>query len=166
WTASPRSHERAARAVSEGWYWRGQVTARLFAAHHAGFLVDADVFPPDELDKEPLYRDFLRPQGIGWTVGTVLPIPTGEGVHIVLTRRTERGPVECAIVQKLDALRPHLARSVLMSARLQLERARMASETLAALGLPALVLNEQGKVLSTNTLIEALTGYVQCRVAK
>src|SRR5262245_27456171 len=77
WTASPRSHERAARAVSEGWYWRGQVTARLFAAHHAGFLVDADVFPPDELDKEPLYRDFLRPQGIGWTVGTVLPIPTG-----------------------------------------------------------------------------------------
>jgi len=46
---------------------------------------------------------------------------------------------------------------------LQLERARMASETLAALGLPALVLNEQGKVLAANSLIEALTGYVQWR---
>jgi hypothetical protein len=32
--------------------------------------------------------------------------------------------------------------------RLQLERARIAGETLAALGLPALVLNEQGKVLA------------------
>ena len=74
-----------------------------------------------------------------------------------MTRRTERGPVERAFVQKLDELRPDLARSVLMSARLQLERARIASETLAALGLPALVLNEQGKVLAANSLIEALT---------
>jgi DNA-binding CsgD family transcriptional regulator len=50
-----------------------------------------------------------------------------------------------------------------MAARLQLERARIASETLAVLGLPALVLNEQGKVLAANPLIEALTGYVQWR---
>jgi DNA-binding CsgD family transcriptional regulator len=52
---------------------------------------------------------------------------------------------------------------VLLSARLQLERARIASETLAALGLPALVLNEQGKVLAASHLIEALTGYAQWR---
>jgi PAS domain-containing protein len=77
--------------------------------------------------------------------------------------RTERGPVERGVVQKLDELRPHLARSAFLSARLQLERARIASETLAALGLPALVLNDQGKVLAANSLIEALTGYVQWR---
>ena len=104
-----------------------------------------------------------RPRGVGWAVGTAIPIPTGEKLTLVLTRRTERGPVERAVVQKLDELRPHLARSALMSARLQLERARIASETLAALGLPALVLNEQGKVLAANPLIEALTGYVQWR---
>ena len=92
-----------------------------------------------------------------------IPIPTGENVSFAMTRRTERGPMERAIVQKLDELRPHLARSALMSARLQLERARIASETLAALGLPALVLNEQGKVLAANSLIEALTGYIQWR---
>jgi len=96
-------------------------------------------------------------------VGTAIPIPTGEKLTLVLPRRTERGPVERAVVQKLDELRPHLARSALMSARLQLERARIASETLAALGLPALVLNEQGKVLAANSLIEALTSYVQWR---
>jgi DNA-binding CsgD family transcriptional regulator len=44
---------------------------------------------------------------------------------------------------------------------LQLERARIASETLDALGLPALVLNERGKVLAANPLIEALNGCVQ-----
>ncbi len=58
--------------------------------------------------------------------------------------------MERAFVQKLDELRPHLARSALMSARLQLERARIASETLASLGLPALVINEHGKVLAAN----------------
>jgi hypothetical protein len=41
--------------------------------------------------------------------------------------------------------------------------ARIASETLAALGLPALVLNERGRVLAANSLIEALIGYVQWR---
>ena len=104
-----------------------------------------------------------RPLGVGWAVGTAIPIPTGEKLILVLTRRTERGPVERGVVQKLDELRPHLARSAFLSARLQLERARIASETLAALGLPALVLNDQGKVLAANSLIEALTGYVQWR---
>jgi hypothetical protein len=52
---------------------------------------------------------------------------------------------------------------MLLSARLQLERARVASETLAALGLPTLVLDEKGKVLAANHLIEALAGYVRWR---
>jgi DNA-binding CsgD family transcriptional regulator len=96
-------------------------------------------------------------------VGTFIPIPTGENAGLVLTRRIERGPAEREIVDKLDELRPHLARSILMSARLQLERARIASQTLAALGLPALVLNERGKVLAANPLIEKLTAYVHWR---
>jgi DNA-binding CsgD family transcriptional regulator len=162
WTASPAFRETAERYVSEGWLWRGQIATRFFAARHAGFLIESDLATP-ELDLEPLYRDYWRPRGIGWAVGTAIPIPTGEYVSYVLTRRTERGPVERAVVQKLDELRPRLARSALLSARLQLERARIASETLAALDLPALVLNEQGKVLAANSLIEALSAYVQWR---
>jgi DNA-binding CsgD family transcriptional regulator len=163
WTASPGSLERAAVVFNEGLFWRGQLAARTFAARHAGFLTDLDLFTRDELDQEPLIRDFWHPQGIGWLVGTVIPIPTGENVLFIMPRWTERGPYEPGIVQKLDLLRPHLARSALLSARLQLERARMASETLAALGLPALVLSEQGKVLAANHLIEVLGAYVQWR---
>jgi DNA-binding CsgD family transcriptional regulator len=163
WTASPQNRDRAEKVMSEGWFWSGQLVSRAFAARHAGFLTELDVLTPNELDQEPMIRDYFRPQGIGWLVGTVLPIPTGENLIFVLTRRTERGPVEREFVQKLDELRPHLARSALMSARLQLERARIASETLAALGLPALVLNDQGKVLAANSLIEALGSYVQWR---
>jgi DNA-binding CsgD family transcriptional regulator len=163
WTASHGSRERAEKLVNEGWFWRGQFAARAFAARHAGFLTELDIFTPDELDLEPVYRDYWRPQGAGWAVGTVIPIPTGENVIFVMTRRTERGPVERAIVQKLDELRPHLARSAFLSARLQLERARIASETLAALGLPALVFDDLGKVLAANHLIEALTDHIRWR---
>jgi PAS domain-containing protein len=163
WAASPGSREAVGRFVKEGWFWRGQIGARLFAARHAGFLTDLDLCTSEELKLEPIYRDMFSQYGVGWSVATAIPIPTGENVTLVLTRQTECGPVERAIVQKLDELRPHLARSALMSARLQLERARIASETLAALGLPALVLNEQGKVLAANPLIEALSGYVQWR---
>jgi DNA-binding CsgD family transcriptional regulator len=164
WTASRFAHPGTEIIVKEGWLFRNQLIGRLFAAQHAGFLADVDIFTREELDREPLYRDLYRSRlGVGSVAATAIPIPTGERATFVLGRRIERGPMERAVIQQLDELRPHLARSALMSARLRLERARVASETLAVIGLPALVLNQHGKVLAANHLIEALTGYVQWR---
>jgi hypothetical protein len=59
----------------ERWFRRGQVVARLFAARHAGYLTDLDLFAPDELDQEPLFHDMWRRPGIGWVAGTAIPIP-------------------------------------------------------------------------------------------
>jgi DNA-binding CsgD family transcriptional regulator len=50
-----------------------------------------------------------------------------------------------------------------MSARLQLERAHAASETLALIGLPALVVDSSGKVLAANPLIEAMNDHIHWR---
>ncbi len=70
WTVSPGARVHAQRAVNEGWLGSGQFAARLFGARHAGFLVEYDVFTPDELEVEPIYRDFMRPVGLGWGAGT------------------------------------------------------------------------------------------------
>jgi len=160
-SAEPR--ERAQQMIKEGWLGRGRVISRLFAQRHSGFLIDVDFFTPEELEQEPIYRDVWRPQGVGWGMGTAIPIPTGENAMFILSRRIECGPFERASAQRLDELRPHLARSVLISARLQLERAHVASQALAAMGIPALVLDETGKVLSANSLIEAMGGCVHWR---
>jgi hypothetical protein len=48
-----------------------------------------------------------------------------------------------------------------MSAQLKLERASVASETLALVGLPALVFDDRGRVLAANRLIEALTDHIR-----
>jgi DNA-binding CsgD family transcriptional regulator len=90
-----------------------------------------------------------------------MPLPTGHTLYLTLERDRSRGPIETSVIAKLDELRPHLARSALMSARLQLERARVASETLALLGLPALVFDNQGRVLAANHLIEARTDQIR-----
>src|SRR5215469_3234510 len=162
-TTSPEPRERAQRLINEGWLHRGRIVQRLFAERHPGFLIDVEFFSPEELKHEPIYRDVWRPQGVGWGMATALTLPTGENAMFVLSRQTERGPFERAAAQRLDELRPHLARSVLISARLQLERARVASEALAAMKIPALVLGETGKVLSANSLIEVADGYVNWR---
>jgi DNA-binding CsgD family transcriptional regulator len=127
-------------------------------------LTEHQIYNTDEeLRADPFYRDMLLPGGFGWGAGTAIPLPTGETLYLSVERVHRRGPVETSIIQRLDALRPHLARSALMSARLQLERARIASETLALIGLPALVFDNLGKVLAANHLIEALTDQIRWR---
>jgi DNA-binding CsgD family transcriptional regulator len=160
---SRKRWKRAQRMINEGSLGGGLIVSRLFAQRHSGFLIDVDILTREELEQDSIYRNMWRPQGVGWAIATAIPIPTGENAMLALSRRAECGPFERASAQRLDELRPHLARSVLISARLQLERARIASDTLAALGLPALVVNEQCKVLAANHLIEALTGFVLWR---
>ena len=161
WVSSPEPRQRVEKIAAEGWLFRGTIVGRLLALRYPGFLIDVEYFTPEELEREPIYRDVWLPMGVGWGMATAIPMPTGENATFVLSRRTELGPFDRAAADRLDKLRPHLARSVLISARLQLERARAAGEALAALGVPALVFDETGKVLSANALIEALPDYLR-----
>ena len=133
-----------ARYANDGWLFRGTRFSRLSGSRRAGFGVEHDSFTDAELADDPGYRDFLRPIGLGWAAGTAIVLPTNDVVVVSLERDYVRGPVERAAVDRLDALRPHLARSTLMAARLQLARAEAAATTLQQLGLPAIVLDVRG----------------------
>lgn len=163
WTSTESMRGIFTKYIEDGWIKRCTRRVRWFSSTHASFFVEYDLWTAEELDNDPIYCDFLRPLGFGWSAATAMPMPTGDAIFVSLERDHTRGPVEGTVVGELNELRPHLARSVLLAARLKLERARVASETLAALGLPALVLNEQGKVIAANSLIEAMPDYVQWR---
>lgn len=154
WTASTNFDRVAARIIDEGWTQRGRFSERVFGRRHAGFISDLDVFTMEELQEEPLYRDVYRPHGFGWSAGAVFHLTTGEKALLGLYRLFDRGPVEADHLRLLDDIRPHLARCVLIAARLQLERARAISEALALLQTAALVMDDRGKVLVANALIE------------
>jgi hypothetical protein len=164
WTSSTQvGIEALTPLVNSGWIARSERFARFLGASHSGFLRDDDIYAPGEMGADPFYRDILYPRGLGWAAGVTFPLPTGDRLSINLEREYARGPVEREAVDRLDVLRPHLARSGLMAARLQLERARAAGEALAQIGLAAMVLGPGGKVLAANALIEAMIEHVQWR---
>jgi DNA-binding CsgD family transcriptional regulator len=62
-------------------------------------------------------------------------------------------------IRELD----NLARASFVAVPMQLEPARAASQTLALLGIPALVFADSGKILAANQLIETLSGFISWR---
>jgi len=158
--ASEGLREELAKYISDGWLPRDRRRERVIDSCHAGFLTELDVYSSEEMDADPVYRDFLIPAGLGWAAGTSILLPTGDALFVTVERDYARGPLETATIHRLDLLRPHLARSAMMSARLQMERARIVSATLAQIGLPALVFDERGRVIATNELMETLDNHV------
>jgi DNA-binding CsgD family transcriptional regulator len=121
-----------------------------------GFLTDFDLFTPEELAREPFYRDFLYPRGFGWFAGTTFDVPNGEAIHLGIGRRRARGPFEQKYVTHLDGLRSHLARATLLTARLEMERAKGMTAALELLGLPAAVLNDRHRLVTANAPMQGL----------
>jgi DNA-binding CsgD family transcriptional regulator len=133
------------------------------AKEPAGFFRELDYYDETAPPADPLYRYILYPPELGWAAMTAIDLPTGDSFAISLERDRDRGPVSLSAIRELNELRPHLARTAVLSARLQLARVRITGQTLAAIALPALVLDGGGKVLAANDLIEAMTGYVRWR---
>jgi DNA-binding CsgD family transcriptional regulator len=164
WTASSERARAFLQPLMEsGWIPGAERFARLLHARQTGFVSDSTLYTPEEMAADPTYRDLLRPVGLGWASGTAIPLPTGDNLAIVLEREYVDGSSPPSVTQALNEIHAHLARTSLVAARLQLARARVASETLASIGIPALVLEETGKIVSANRLIEALIGHIHWR---
>lgn len=142
--------------LRDGWAAINPRPVRLSAANYAGFVRDSDFFTEEELDNEPVYRDFYRKRGLGWATGTMLDTPSGDSIIFSFERAHEKGPVPLEVVRQFDQLRPHLARSALLSSRLGLERAKAMADALSSLGLPAAVLQGAGRLSAANALFEKL----------
>jgi DNA-binding CsgD family transcriptional regulator len=136
---------------------------RVFEKGQHGFITEQDIFTDEELDNHPLYRDFLRPKGLGWSARTAVRMPTGDNIIVTLERSLSDGPIKPEQLAAINTLRPHLARAALMSARLQLERAKAAADALAMIGLPALLFDHHARVLGANELIEKLPDFIVFR---
>lgn len=142
--------------INEGWMRQNIRASRLRPMNYSGFVVDLDIVTPEEAETDPLYVNCLRKYGGGVGTGTVIPAPSGDLIIFNIERSYKKGHVDRSVLPALDSLRPHLARSALLSVRLGLERARAMAETLGRLELPGAVLGANGRVLSNNALLERM----------
>ena len=139
-------------------------TRRLLALQRAGFVSDSDVFTEEEILSEPVFAELLIPRGYGRGVATSIQLPNGDSIIFHAERGHQQGKFERTGMDKLDAIRPHLARASLLASRLGLERAKAISNALNAIGLPAATLDLKGRVLSANNLItEMIPHFLQDR---
>jgi DNA-binding CsgD family transcriptional regulator len=151
WTHSESVRQLGLDFLEGRWHERNPRMERLLLNRHSGFIREIDMFTAEEMDHDPTFQELLRPRGFGWAVGTVVQVPSDDMLAFSIERRLADGPVEQRHIPKLNALRPHLARAAMMSARLRLERAKGMAESLTTMGLPSAVLLGNGKVISTNS---------------
>ncbi|MBN8940270.1 MAG: helix-turn-helix transcriptional regulator [Rhizobiales bacterium] len=156
WEANDRGRGATETFVRDGWAPRNVQAARTYARNEPRFFSDYDLFSPDEVETEPFYRDFLRPNGLAWGCGTVINGATENRIVVSVFRPYERGPLAIAQLRRLNALRPSLARAAFVASRLRLEQARAATATLAAIGLPAAALDRAGRLRHANSLLEPM----------
>lgn len=149
WVAS--SDYYSERAFEHYSYPTGQErTRRLIARKHAGFLTDMDVFDIEELRNDPLYVEMMIPNGYGRGIATAIDVPGGDTIVVHAEGPFSSVPIAAKLRGRLDAMRPHLARSALISSRLAFERARTAVDTLQGLGFSACAVGSNGIVLVAN----------------
>jgi DNA-binding CsgD family transcriptional regulator len=164
WSASSQEARNDLRPLMEsGWIPRSERFNRLLRAKQTGFIPDSILYTPEEMRDDPAYRDMLYPRGMGWASATAIALPTGDDMVIALERAYDQGSAPPAVLETLNEVHSHLARASFVAARMQLERARAASQALALLGIPALVFSDNGKILAANQLIEALSGFILWR---
>lgn len=153
WIASPGIRDRMEAFVSGGWAARNtRMETGLRKGLHLlpRFVTEVDYYGPGELEKEAIYNEFFYPQGFGHSAGTIAILPHQDMLCISFERGRDRGPFDANSLAQLDALRPHLMRASLVTARLGMEQIRTAIETLTAIGLPAVAVSQSGRIIEAN----------------
>jgi DNA-binding CsgD family transcriptional regulator len=163
WTSSESVRQLGLDFLSGGWHLRNPRMERLVQRKNEGFLREIDLFTTAEMDGDPTFQELLRPRGFGWAAGSVVQMPSDDTLAFSIERRFADGPMGDGIIADLNALRPHLARAAMMSARLRMERAHGMAESLTMMGLPSAVLLGDGKVIAAGPLFEKLGGQIVFR---
>ncbi len=150
WLSSKSIRATIIEWTESKWFLDNPRGQRLVPINEPRFLTDLDGLTMEEIEASDFYTELLRPRGLGWCVGTSIRAPSGDTLVFSIEKAHKKGPVPRAVAERLDELRPHLARAALLSGRLGLERAKTAVATLDMIGLPAAALTREGRVVSAN----------------
>jgi DNA-binding CsgD family transcriptional regulator len=128
---------------------------KMCAVQPASFVHVDDFMTEEEIARDPA-RVMLREFGIGAHLCTAVAMPTGELATYVFQKWMKDGRHGQAEIDRLNALRPHLARAALVAARLGFKRAEATASALEIMGLPAAVLSSSGRVMAVNARLQRM----------
>ncbi len=147
WRTTRRSRTvLEAMAKADVWIFPERCPERLFEACIGDRQVHwiEKLGPLRRLTHDVIERAY-REAGLGWQMGTVIPLPCQDVIVLTLERQLTDGPHDLARLAHVKALMPHLEDAGRIACRLGLERATGALETLDTLGIPAVLLDRTGR---------------------
>lgn len=149
WVIGDRMEEFAADYISQGWLDRDDRVPPVIAEQFPGFRVDADYRSHSEVRELPIYRDFLLPRGLQASAACALQGTSQDALHIGVEGLQSYSGAR-ATVPALNALRPHLARAVGLTAKLSVTRAEASVAALQLAGVGAAVISPDRRIRAVN----------------
>jgi DNA-binding CsgD family transcriptional regulator len=165
WVCSPNIDEQMERYASVENRPHNPRPERSMQFSPMSFARDIDVMTAEEIADDAIYNEFLRPLGLGWSMGAVLPEPSGHTLIFDFLGRSSDGPFSTGALDHINSLKGDLARAALISSRMIFRQAQSITSTLSLIGLPAAVLSDDNRVLAMNEDMEALSPRIRTGAA-
>jgi DNA-binding CsgD family transcriptional regulator len=169
WATNDSCFEKMQIYLRDNWALRNPYTEsaeRQARFNEPRFLLDTEVMSPEEMAGSAYYREFMKPHGVYWHTGTSIIAPSGDVLKISVHRNYNSGPLKPEIAQRLTALRPHIARAALLTARLRFEQVRAAVEAFDVIGLATAAIRSGRVVIANAGFEKLLPAVVQDRRAR
>ncbi|WP_296747208.1 LuxR C-terminal-related transcriptional regulator [Mesorhizobium sp.] len=158
WTANETAFPKLVVYLRDNWIAQNpyvESDERLRRFSQPRFVLATEVMSAEEMQENFYYQNFMRPYGMYWHAGTNVMSPNGDTVKVSVHRGYDAGPLDPKLVDRLNRLRPHIARACVMTARLRFAQLHAAVEVLNSVGLPAAALRD-GRLEVANGLFEIL----------
>jgi DNA-binding CsgD family transcriptional regulator len=155
WVSSPEVVGIMEAFEAGGYHLGNPRIERALQRRDPGFMIDHDMMSHEAMAALPMFRDLLWPRGWNVAAGTIIESSTGEGIAMSLEGLPDEATARWAASQ-MNGLRPAIARAIVLSQRLDIERAQTTVNALRLVGLPAAVTTADGRLLAANADFEAL----------
>lgn len=160
WIATPEFMALLEEFTAQGWADRNERLDRAIRQAHFSFIHDSELFTAEERSRLPIYSDFLTPRGFGHGAATLINSPSHTGIAVTFERKLDRGGFTSDMINTLDNLRPHFARSLALATDVEKQKADIMVSGLSAVGAPAAVLRGCGKILAANSQFDRSQGRI------
>src|SRR5262249_42288077 len=169
WTANESAAPKLEVYFRENWVTRNpylETPERIARFSEPKFVMDTEVMSADEMQASGYYQGFMRPQGMYWHAGTSIDGPTGDTIKVSVHRGYDAGPLDKDVIRRLTSLRPHVARAVLLTARLRFQQVQAAVDAFDLIGLPTAAIRRGRLVLSNKGFEKLVPGVVLDRASR
>ncbi|WOH68343.1 hypothetical protein [Bradyrhizobium sp. BWA-3-5] len=138
----------------EGWHLTDPRAAGFPRMMSGEIVTDHDILTPEQIRSNPMYNEVLYPFGLRWFAG--VGFWAGSAAWALAIQRTGReGPFGAQDKRLLARLAPRLTETATLSTAMGRIALTSMTDVLSCVRQPALVINRQGMVLSTNAAADA-----------